>query len=212
MITRETVEKAIISVWPEEHWVNFEEATEHNCHSASLALVKSGLLGPSRVARGACLGVGGQHSWVVRSAEPMDCYSMTVQIVDITLWSYDSSKPKVWIGSLRDGLHTPHGMGNYFDATMPTHRGGETVTLDDAVRARLSYVAATFVRALEPLDHRGWAQVAQLPVKGWPAAEIIEAMYQTPHLATLIPIDRVGMLTNINPQGLYLPGEEEETP
>lgn len=34
----------------------------HQCHAASLALVRAGI--GTRVARGTCVGVGGQHSWV----------------------------------------------------------------------------------------------------------------------------------------------------
>lgn len=204
-LTLSNVTDALLSVWPEEYWADFEEATRHNCHSASLALVKSGLLGPSRVARGACTGVGGQHSWAVCGPDPLDCYDPHVQIVDITLWSYDPSVPRIWTGTLADGRHTPFGQGDYFDGDRPYHHGGEDVTLDDKVRARLSYQAAHFIRSLEPLDHRGWMQVAQLPVKCWPAGEVIEAMWNTPKLKALIPIDRVGMLTNLNPEGLYLP-------
>jgi hypothetical protein len=42
-------------------------------------------------------------------------------------------------------------------------------------------------------------------VEGWPAAEIIDAIYNTPELTTWVPIDIVGMLTDRNPKGLYLP-------
>lgn len=41
------------------------------------------------------------------------------------------------------------------------------------------------------------------PVGGWPSGEITKAVYQTEALSALIPIDRVGMHTDLNPEGLY---------
>lgn len=54
----------------------------HQCHGISIAIVKSGLLPASRVARGSCDGVGGQHSWVVCSTDPGACYDRSVPPVD----------------------------------------------------------------------------------------------------------------------------------
>lgn len=174
----------------------------HQCHAAAFALVNSGILGESRVARGSCRGVGGQHSWAVLG---MDCYDDNATIVDVTAWSYFDA-PRLWIGKIRDLPHRPHGYGSIADSAKPHHMGGETVTITDKVRGRLSYGAAYLIRQLEPLDHRGWAQVANLPVGGWPAAEVLEAMDDS-GLGPLIPVDRMGMLTNRNPGGLYLKEE-----
>ncbi|MFT4011248.1 MAG: hypothetical protein QM655_14530 [Nocardioidaceae bacterium] len=49
LLTIEQIEEAIGSL----------DLYAHECHAASIALVKSGLLGESRVARGTCAGVGG---------------------------------------------------------------------------------------------------------------------------------------------------------
>lgn len=63
-----------------------------NCHVASLHLVREGL--GDRVARGACRGVGNQHSWVVIG----DPYAPAI-IIDPTLWSYRSDVSGVFVGS-----------------------------------------------------------------------------------------------------------------
>lgn len=47
--------------------------------------------------------------------------------------------------------------------------------------------------------------------QNWPAAEIIAAIDDTKALSALVPIDILGMLTDRNPSGLYLPGDEKET-
>lgn len=60
-----------------------------------------------------------------------------------------------------------------------------------------------------PLDRPGWMRLASCPVGGWPAAEVLAAMDDTPALQTLVPIDRLGMLTDRNPGGLYLAGKEK---
>lgn len=36
-----------------------------NCHVISLALLRTGLFGRGRIARGFCRGVGSQHSWII---------------------------------------------------------------------------------------------------------------------------------------------------
>lgn len=172
----------------------------HNCHGVSLAIVESGFYPGARVARGWATGVGSQHSWVVVG----DPYDLDAYILDATLWSYDPTVPDVWQGSLRDGIHRPHGMGHFMTGTAPNHHGGETIhlTVEDAKAQR-------FLRTIgAPFDYRGWAEVAHLPVQGWPAGEVFAAMQAHPKLAGLVPIDIVGMTTDLNPGGLYLPGEE----
>jgi hypothetical protein len=45
--------------------------------------------------------------------------------------------------------------------------------------------------------------LANAPVEGWPAREILTAMAATPRLAACVPIDILGMVTDLNPKGLY---------
>jgi hypothetical protein len=171
----------------------------HQCHGASIALVKSGVLGTEcRVARGSCPGVGGQHSWVVLG---MDCYDPEAKVIDPTLWSYDSTVDGVWIGLASERPHVPHGAGSIWQWGRPEPGGEEPITLAVPV----SGYAESFLDMLGPLDITGWGRLfSNAPVGGWPAAEIIEAAWNTPDLKALIPIDRVGMVTTINPEGLYL--------
>lgn len=180
----------------------------HACHAASLHLVKSGVLPGSRVARGTCRGVGAQHSWVVVGP---DCYADDAVIVDPTLWSYQSTCVGVWVGTAADGLHTPHGgVGSIWTWGKPFSRGGPAIPLTPA--EPLSPDAELFLELVGPLDRHGWSMLAQAPVFGWPAAELIAAMDDTTELAALVPIDRLGMLTDRNPSGLYLPGDEPRRP
>jgi hypothetical protein len=172
----------------------------HQCHGASIHLVKSGLIdGPCRVARGACEGVGGQHSWVVLGN---DCYDEKAEIIDPTLWSYDSEVEGIWYGSYADGRHTPHGKGWIWAWGRPDSPRGPVIELTP--RRPFSQRAQDFLDMLGPLDRQGWSVLAHAPVGGWPAGEIIDAMCES-GLDAVIPIDIVGMVTDRNPQGLYLP-------
>lgn len=172
------------------------------CHEISLAIVKSDLIaGPRRVARGFAKGVRSQHSWVVIGD---DCYDLSARIIDPTLWSYDKAVEGIWHGSLRQKLHFPHGG----DGTIwqvgrppePVEKIIELVGYDD-----LSWPAKHFLQECGPLDRRGWSFLAHAPVRGWPAGEIIALMSAMPALGALVPIDIVGMVTDLNPKGLYLP-------
>jgi len=169
------------------------------CHATSLAIVKSGLVGESRVARGCCKGVPGQHSWVVLGR---DCYDRHATILDPTLWSYDTTVEGIWKGkNLR--RHFPFGHGCIFDASRPCSAGGEVIELTP--KAPLSAFARGFLSMTFPggLDFEAWRLLAKCPVIGWPAGEIIAAMHNTPKLAALVPIDILGMTTDLNPGGLY---------
>lgn len=166
------------------------------CHAASLALVKSGALGKCRVARGTCSGVGSQHSWVVIG---WNCYDVRATVVDPTLWSYDPSVAGVYVGAAGDRPHRPHGSGSIFDYGRPGPPVGRIIELD----ADLSPGARDFLDMVGPLDRAGWSVLAHAPVGFWPSGEILAAMYRHPDLAALIPIDIIGMATDLNPNGLY---------
>ena len=191
MITAKRVEQAL--------GMPFEQ-TKHRCHEISLALVRSGVLPASRVARGWCRGVIGQHSWIVVSRNP---YLLGVPIIDPTLWSYDPSVTDVWVGvSKPGGRHIPHGgSGSIWSAGRPVSGGGAPIALTPS--EPLSVEAKAFLGILGPLDRRGWSELANSPVLGWPAAEIIAAMDDTEELKALVPIDVLGMLTDRNPGELY---------
>lgn len=168
------------------------------CHAASLKLVKSGLLpDTARVARGTCPPVFAQHSWVVVSG---DCYDPDAFVIDPTLWSYDDTVEGIWVGYANERPHRPHGSGSIWEYGSPQHNGGVTIPLN---REGLSNIAKVFLELVEPLDAKGWSQLVHAPVGGWPSAEILTRIAETPGLAVLIPIDIVGMATDLNPQGLY---------
>lgn len=181
----------------------------HQCHAASLHLVKSGVFGdtPVRVARGTANGVPGQHSWVVVGS---DCYE-PFHIIDPTLWSYREDVNGIYVWSLgayphsrSRYRHTPHGAGSIWAWGRPGSHGGEPVALTPT--EPLSRTAQAFLDMIGPLDMRGWSTLlSRAPVGGWPAGEVIAAADDTPALAALVPVDRLGMLTDRNPNGLYLP-------
>jgi hypothetical protein len=207
LITEKQIEEAIGPI--DDYW--------HNCHAASIAIVRSGLLGREcRVARGTCCGVGGQHSWVVRGSTPEEVYDEDTTIIDVTLWSYDETKPKVWIGTRRDGLHMPHhGQSNIWEYGCPDSGGDPEVPLTP--KEPLSDLAERWLTMFReiaggPLDRRFWAALmTHSPYAGWPSAEITKAVHDTPELRALIPIDRLGLQTDVNPGLLFLPDPEGMT-
>jgi hypothetical protein len=184
---------------------------KYQCHSASVKLMRSGSFGTCRVARGSANGVAGQHSWLVLGD---DCYAARAAIIDPTLWSYDSTVNGVWVGSYRDGRHTPHGKGSIWQWGRPDEAVGPVVELTP--RQPFSRAARDFLDLLGPLDFNGWVMLAHAPVEGWPAGEIIDALCDTPDPTTAgtfeayVPVDIVGMVTDRNPRGLYLPSPTEE--
>jgi hypothetical protein len=173
------------------------------CHAASVKLVRSGRFGTCRVARGACSGVGSQHSWLILGS---NCYEDDATIIDPTLWSYDDTVTGVWVGTYQDGRHQPHGKGFIFEWGRPGGARGPVMTLTP--RKPFSRAAQGFLDILGPLDFDGWSVLAHAPVQGWPAGEIFDAMQNTDGLAGRVPIDILGMVTDLNPSGLYLPIEE----
>lgn len=176
------------------------EKWARKCHQASLCLIRSGVFGgqPARVARGFARGVSSQHSWVVLGG---DCYAPTAQIVDPTLWSYVKTQHGIWIGRLEHGVHEPHGAGSIWTWGKP--RAGNEEPIKLTPKRPLSKEAQRFLKLVGPLDRVGWQTLAQAPVEGWPAGEILAAMDDTKALRVLVPIDRLGMLTDRNPGNLY---------
>ncbi len=169
----------------------------HRCHEISIAIVKAGLVPGGRVARGFAKGVQSQHSWIVIG----DPYGRKSEIIDPTLWSYDKKVQGIWHGSMADKRHTPHGAGHIFNWGLPQRGTGPIIELDTS---GLSRHVHTFLDMTGPLDAYGWGTLlSQAPVDGWPAAEIVARAYADSRLKALIPIDRVGMLTDVNPGGLY---------
>jgi len=170
---------------------------KYRCHEASLTVVKSAIGG--RVARGWCKGVPSQHSWVVLG----DCYDEKATIIDPTLWSYDPKVKGIWVGTMAHGRHKPHGYGSIWDYGRPAPPVDAPIKLRP--KKPLSRSAVIFLEMLGPLDRNGWGVLANSPVQGWPAGEILGAMDDTRALSALVPVDRLGMLTDRNPGGLYLP-------
>jgi hypothetical protein len=173
----------------------------YECHSASLKLVKSGLLPQgARVARGTAPGVPGQHSWAVVG----DPYKPRL-IVDVTAWSYNNELDRVIVQNRPSKRYKPHGWGRIWDYGVPMVGDGKDIPL----AVEVSQVAQNFLELVASkygrtgLDRRGWYSLANAPVEGWPSTEIFEAMDDTPELTALIPIDILGMRTDRNPGGLY---------
>lgn len=178
---------------PYENW-------SKQCHAVSLAILKAGLVPGGRVARGTAHGVGGQHSWIV---DGRDVYAADAKIIDPTLWSYVPTVHGIWIGTADKSpfRHAPHGAGLIWRWGKPTDtRPGDPVRFD---RTGLSVAAREFLDLVEPLNQSGWMVLfSHAPVGGWPAGEILAAACEQ-GMEWMIPIDRVGMLTDRNPEGLY---------
>lgn len=170
-----------------------------NCHSVSLKILRTGLLGPGRIARGMAEKVPGQHSWIVLGD---DCYDRDAWIADATRWQALGRKPEIEI--LKNRIeHIPHGAGSVWSFGRP-HNAGPGTEIRLAGHDGLSASARYFLSMVGPLDKRGWMQLVSGPAEGWPAGEIIEAVIDDPQLGpTVPPVDHVGMLTDRNPGELY---------
>jgi hypothetical protein len=184
---------------------------KYQCHAASLHIVRKRRVDGARVARGSCRGVPGQHSWVVVG----DPYDPTAPILDATLWSYTETWPDLWIGSMEShGLHRPHGMGSLFEWGKPPTSKSRKATIRLRSKAGMSPEAKMLLSAIEPLDAHGWIRLLSAPVFGVGGtapymAEILAAADDTPALSPLIPIDVLGMVTDRNPDGLYMASDDE---
>lgn len=169
----------------------------HQCHAISLAVVRTGIFGEGRVARGFCKGVPRQHSWIVLG---WDVYDVHAVVVDPTLCFNNPAISGIFVTRNLDE-HRPHGLGSILDYGRPAPPSLDPIEL--APSFELSREARIFLDLLGPLDILGWGVLANSPVQGWPAAEIIAAMDDTPRLKARVPIDRLGMLTDRNPGKLY---------
>lgn len=177
---------------PAAHWGG-------RCHEISLQILRTGMFGAGRVARGTAEHVPGQHSWIILGH---DCFSEKAIIVDPTWWFYrGDERPAIWVGYNNRRSHYPHGGTSIWSYGRPQEPTGPVIEL--AGYDELSYEAKRFLRLLGQLDWRGWAQLSGGPLLGWPAGEIIAAIYRTPSIMAAPPIDAVGMTTDLNPRNLY---------
>jgi hypothetical protein len=133
-----------------------------------------------------------------------DCYDKNATVVDPTLWSYDETVEGIWTGKASERPHDPFGAGSIWQWGRPNEATGEVITLD----GEFSSAARVFLDMLGPLDLEGWSVLAHAPVEQWPSKEILAAMYRDKRISARIPIDIVGMATDENPRGLYLPRTE----
>jgi len=170
----------------------------HGCHHISLRLLRTGVFGPGRIARGFAPGVGSQHSWIVLGD---DVYDPLAACVDPTIWSYVDHLPGIRVGPAIAMQLRPHGSGSIWDAGKPVSRGGPPVELTPSFK--MSGPARRFVEMISPLDRSGWNILFSLPMGGWPSGEIIAAADDTPDLTALVPVDILGMVTDRNPGNLY---------
>lgn len=203
---------------------DIEEATglpkaewSKNCHTISLAIVKSGVLGvPARVARGWARGVKSQHSWVVYGwpgdTELPSCYDPEALILDASLWSYIPGTPELLWTQANDGTHHPHGgEGHIMSWGQPPFAVDEPIDLtpEGGWPKEASFWMNDMLHG-RPLDRDGWATIAAAPAGGWEKAlgQLLAAMSADERTSFLVPIDKLGMLTELNPGGLYLDGPD----
>jgi hypothetical protein len=180
---------------PYENWTG-------KCHEVSKRLLDTDLFGPGRIARGWALGVRDQHSWIVLAE---DVYDPDAVVVDPTIWHNRLGHPHKGILvaiQWEIDTHHPHGEGSILQHAKPARGDGPVIELTPGFR--LSEEARSFLKLLGPLDYRGWMQLANGPMQGWPAGEIIAAMDDTKLLRAAVPIDILGMVTRRNPMGRYL--------
>ena len=180
---------------PATEWAN-------DCHRISLAVLRTGRFGPGRICRGWAPGIGSQHSWIVLGDNRYDLDATIVDPTMIATGGPPGREAVILVGTAAKLGHRPHGYGLAWNAPMPEAGDGTPIALTPT--AALSREAREFLDSLGPLDLKGWMGVAHLPVMGWPAGEIFAAMNDTrPVLSCLIPIDILGMTTDLNPKGLY---------
>lgn len=200
-LARDVVD-AIQSLDPLDRWA-------HDCHAASHAIVQQLDPGAARVARGGALGVVSQHSWVVVGT---DCYDEGALIVDPTLWSYRDDVDGVWTGTYAAGIHRPHGWSEVNMIGWGCPMGGDADPIElvwpEGGPSREATMWLGMFERTTNLDRTFWSRLVNHapmgPEPGWPAAEFVAAMDDTPDVTALVPIDILGMLTDRNPRGCYL--------
>ena len=194
---------------PPEDWMG-------QCHTVSLAIVQSGLLGEPgpacRVVRGAAnYAIGSQHSWICLG-EPYDPRAI---YVDYTAHQWKGNDlANVVVATAKQAYE------DFQDATIPRghaihgynptsiwkfgrpHPGrGEHFMLD---ARELSDEAKSFVSVLGPMDADAWADLCEYPQGAWPYKEIARAVIaQVPTAQTRLRIDIYSMAGDLNVDGLY---------
>lgn len=183
-----------------------------HCHDVSLRLVRSGILGEPgpecRVVRGAGIGIGGQHSWVV-VGDPFDPVS---KLIDPTAFGWRKADDLV-VTTVGDPRYTAHGydprsiweFGRPSPASPLSIDGWIEVTPPDG---GWSEQAETFLGLLGPLNIDGWVELAQYPTGGWPFREICLAIIHDPgpigrHARVALPIDVASLRGSWNVKELY---------
>lgn len=200
-----------------------------SCHADSLSLVRSGVLSrfgePGKayqVVRGWSMPIcSSQHSWVV-IGDPLGVAGAIV--IDVTRASYLRHEPQeVWVGRYgpKYAEYLPHGIALNDD-------GNKRVDLVDFGRIMPSKTEEVYPLSAEPrtdmarailrlmdahkFSRFDWGRVAsRLPLTGWgkpgthyeTIADIFETMCEDPNLELLIPVDRLGHVTDLNPSELY---------
>lgn len=190
-LTVGAVERAIDT--PRELWQN-------RCHEISLALLKSNLFDgvEARMARGAGMHIGSQHSWIVTGR---DVYDDKAIVVDPTWSSTVMSKPLVmFVPNLT--AHRPHGYGEF--EKYPPHGDGEEIGPPDPSQRLSDWIKVARLANGEPLDLKFWVGMVHGPMLGWPSAEVVDWLCSVSTMVAFVPIDLQGMLTDRNPNGLYL--------
>jgi hypothetical protein len=186
---------------PYPDWAN-------KCHEVSIKLLLTGRFGPGRVARGVALGIGSQHSWIVLGWDVYDDEAVVVDptyVATLRLRGAEGADemPDILVSHAWRLSNRPHGKGSIWAYGRPAEPTGPVIELTPA--AELSEGALKFLAIVGPLDRRGWMQLASGPMQEWPAGEILAAIASTPELgSTIPPIDHLGMLTDLNPDGAYL--------
>ena len=190
-LDQEIVNKMTIESWAKAIKVPYTE-WHNRCHEISLKIIRANLVGmTARIARGTAAEIG-VHSWISMG----NPYAEGISYVDPTRWSWVTpDNPHIEVTSLEAGTHIPQGHGNIWDYGRPPYPTGETVNLN---WAELSSEAKSFLDIVGPLDLNGWRVLLNSPVGGWPSKEIITAADKDPRLSAYIPVDVIGMLTNLD--------------
>jgi hypothetical protein len=107
---------------------------------------------------------------------------------------------------MKNSMHKPHGYGPpLMEFGCPASGGGDEIVLtpkEPWSREALFWLDM-FRSTAGRLDQRFWANLANGTMIGFPAGEFLAAMDDTEATRALVPIDRLGMLTDRNPEGLY---------